>query len=1059
MNFFRKSAFSSATCLQSAALAAALIGFAGSSMASAQVAAPGPTANCLDTDADGTCDVAETNADGSDKGEGIVVTGSRIRLPNLSGKEPVVTVGANYIEDRGLTNVADALNEIPGFRGSVTPQGAQGTFGQGVNFINTYGLGSNRTLTLLNGRRVVSSNVTTIFGNASPGTQVDLNVIPVILVDRIDRVSIGGAPVYGTDAIAGTVNIVLKRKFTGLELRATSAITERGDNFRYNFTGAGGFNFGDGRGNITAALSYEHVDGVLGNARDFYRANLGNLTNPCTSTAGGTCTSGGTIAALGFPGRTPANDGRINPNIGFNDTATDGFPGSVLVRGVTIPQLSRGGVLINGAGAFNYQFNPGGNLVAYNRGIPFVAALPSGASRSSGGDGFNFNDYIQLTSTIERINANLFTSYELSDNIRFFAEGMFFQGKGDELVQQPTFNSSLFGGQSVALSYRINDPRLSAQARSQLVSLGYTNTFSVGRANADLADATGSSRNRLYRGVAGFDGDFLIGGRKFNYEASINYGRNDFTDYGQGINQQKFTNAINNCGTAVIVTGTGNKPGTTTPYTPLADPACAPLSLFGEGVASAAAKAYVIQNTVTNTRLEQFVANINVGGSPFDLFGNPVAFNAGYEHHSEKGAFNPDPFLVAGLGRSVAIAPTSGKYTLDEEFGEILVPLITPNNNFVFSKLEAYGRVRHVHNTVNGNFVAWAAGGSFAPIRDVEFRGNYTRSFRAPSIVELYSPQTVTFVTVPDLCSPTNKVLGSVPAVRTANCNAFLAKFPGATPLLAAAASVSGLNGGNPLLSNERANSFTYGAIIRPRFIPGLAVSVDYISIDIKQPISSLTVGTITASCFDNSNFDATDPANGNAFCSLIKRDANGQVVDNPVNPNVTSGFVNGNSIKVSSIQGTIDYSTKVHLFGARATLELGGDLFYLRNRLNDITGVAPTRSDGINGDPKWQAQGRFRYFTDGFGISTNVNYVGRQIVSLTQRGGSPNDAREFDSFKPFATVDASFWFKTVDQFRLTLSITNLFDRVGQGYFGYIIPASINDPLGRRFAITVAKKF
>lgn len=1059
MNFFRKSAFSSATCLQSAALAAALIGFAGSSMASAQVATPGPAANCLDTDADGTCDVAETNADGSDKDEGIVVTGSRIRLPNLSGKEPVVTVSANYIEDRGLTNVADALNEIPGFRGSVTPQGAQGSFGQGVNFINTYGLGSNRTLTLLNGRRVVSSNVTTIFGNASPGTQVDLNVIPVILIDRIDRVSIGGAPVYGTDAIAGTVNIVLKRKFTGLELRATSAITERGDNFRYNFTGAGGFNFGDGRGNITAALSYEHVDGVLGNARDFYRANLGALTNPCTSTAGGTCTSGGTIAALGFPGRTPANDGRINPNIGFNDTATDGFPGSIQVLGVTIPQLSRGGVLINGAGAFNYQFNPGGNLVAYNRGIPFVAALPSGASRSSGGDGFNFNDYIQLTSTIERINANLFTSYELSDNIRFFAEGMFFQGKGDELVQQPTFNSSLFGGQSVALRYSINDPRLSAQARSQLVSLGYTNTFSVGRANADLADATGSSRNRLYRGVAGFDGDFLIGGRKFNYEASINYGRNDFTDYGQGINQQKFTNAINNCGTAVIVTGTGNKPGTTTPYTPLADPACAPLSLFGEDVASAAAKAYVIQNTVTNTRLEQFVANINVGGSPFDLFGNPVAFNAGYEHHSEKGAFNPDPFLVAGLGRSVAIAPTSGKYTLDEEFGEILVPLITPNNNFVFSKLEAYGRVRHVHNTVNGNFVAWAAGGSFAPIRDVEFRGNYTRSFRAPSIVELYSPQTVTFVTVPDLCSPTNKVLGSVPAVRTANCNAFLAKFPGATPLLAAAASVSGLNGGNPLLSNERANSFTYGAIIRPRFIPGLAVSVDYISIDIKQPISSLTVATITASCFDNSNFDATDPANGNAFCSLIKRDANGQVVDNPVSPNVTSGFVNGNSIKVSSIQGTIDYSTKVHLFGARATLELGGDLFYLRNRLNDITGVAPTRSDGINGDPKWQAQGRFRYFTDGFGISTNVNYVGRQIVSLTQRGGSPNDAREFDSFKPFATVDASIWFKTVDQFRLTLSITNLFDRVGQGYFGYIIPASINDPLGRRFAITVAKKF
>lgn len=1041
-------------------LTTALAGFLAVPAVAQTAPTPATPSICADVNVDGICDdAAATNADGSPKDEGIVVTGSRIRLPNLSSKEPIVTVGAAYIEDRGLTNVADALNEIPGYRGSVTPQGSQGSFGQGVNFINTYGLGSNRTLTLLNGRRVVSSNVTTIFGNASPGTQVDLNVIPVILVDRIDRVSIGGAPVYGTDAIAGTVNIVLKRKFTGLELRATSAITERGDNFRYNFTGAGGLNFGGGRGNITAAASYEHVDGVLGNSRDFYRANLGGLTNPCTSTVGATCTAPGTVALLGFPGRTPANDGRVNPSIGFNDSATDGFPGAIQVLGVTIPQLSRGGVLISGAGAFNYQFDKSGNLIPYNRGIPFVAALPSGASRSSGGDGFNFNDYIQLTSTIERINANLFTSYELTDNVRFFAEGMFFQGKGDELVQQPTFNSSLFGGQSVALNYQVADPRLTSQAKTQLAALGYTTTFSVGRANADLADATGSSRNRLYRGVAGFDGDFMIGGRKFNFEASVNYGRNDFTDYGQGINQQNFTNAINNCGTAVIVTGTGNKPGTTTPYTPLADSACAPLSLFGEGVASAAAKNYVVQNTITETRLEQFVANVNVGGSPFDLFGNPVAFNAGYEHHTEKGAFNPDPFLVAGLGRSVAIAPTSGKYALDEEFGEVLVPLITPNNDFIFSKLEAYGRVRHVHNTVNGNFIAWAAGGSFAPIPDVEFRGNYTRSFRAPSIVELFSPQTVTFVTVPDLCSPTAKVLGSVPDVRTANCNAFLAKFPTATPLLAAAATISGLNGGNPKLLNERANSFTYGAIVRPRFIPGLAVSVDYISIDIRQPISSLSVATITASCFDNSTFNAADPANGNAFCSLIKRDPTGQVLDNPVAPNVTSGFVNGNSIKVTSIQGTVDYTTKLNLFGTRANLELGGDLFYLRNRLNDITGVAPARSDGLNGDPKWQAQGRFRYFTDSWGMSTNVNYVGRQIVSLTQRGGSPNDAREFDSFEPYATVDASIWIKTADQFRLTLSVTNLFDRIGQGYFGYIIPASINDALGRRFAITAAKKF
>lgn len=218
MKMFGKSRFATTTSLATAAL----IAFGAATAAQAQEAENAPASSAIDK-------ATEENAN-----DAIVVTGSRIRLPNFASAEPIVSVSSQYIDDRGITNVADALNEIPGFRGSVTPAGAQGSFGQGVNFINTYGLGSNRTLTLLNGRRVVSSNVTTIFGNASPGTQVDLNTIPVILIDRVDRVSIGGAPVYGTDAIAGTVNIILKKKFTGLELRGSSGLTSEGDNFRWS---------------------------------------------------------------------------------------------------------------------------------------------------------------------------------------------------------------------------------------------------------------------------------------------------------------------------------------------------------------------------------------------------------------------------------------------------------------------------------------------------------------------------------------------------------------------------------------------------------------------------------------------------------------------------------------------------------------------------------------------------------------------------------------------------------------------------------------------------------
>jgi len=991
--------------------------------------------------ADKAVEPSEISADGERARDGeIVITGSRIRRTSADSAEPTVRIDAEYLEGRGLTNIADALNEIPGFRGSVTPAGAQASYGQGVNFINTFGLGSNRTLTLLNGRRVVSSNVPTIFGNAAPGTQVDLNIIPTVLVDHIDRVSIGGAPVYGSDAIAGTVNIVLKRRFKGLDVVATNAITEYGDNHRFNVSAAYGMDFAGGRGNLTIAGMYEKVDGVLTNARPFLANGVGGQLNPTSALA----------ATLGPLGRSPLNDGRINPNIGFNDSATDGFPGVVLVNRAGIPSLSINGVIAN-IGAlrpldFNAQFDSSGNLVPYNRGTLFAGTITSAASRSSGGDGFVFNDFTQITSDLQRVSGNAFLTFDVTDKIRLFGEGIYFQGRGDELIQQQSFNSTLFGGVSGALTFDVNNPFLTTQARNLLVANGYQ-TFRLSRINLDLGDATGRSKSDLYRGVVGLDGTFNAIGREFNFEVYGNYGRNDFSDFSQQINQQNFVNAINLCRVNPTTNAT---PG----FTPIADAACQPLNVFGQGVATPAAAQYVIQDTITRSRLEQWVVNANVGGSPFDLFRNPVGFNVGYEHRNEKASFTPDAFQQAGLGRSVAVAPNSGEYNLDEVFGEVDVPIITPSNNFIISSLRGFARGRYVDNTVNGGFFAWAAGGSFAPIPDVEFRGNYTKSFRAPAITELFSPVSNTFVTVADLCNPANIAAGPVPATRTRNCNAFLAAFPNGTPLAAATATVPGRSGGNANLQNEEANSFTYGVVVRPRFVPGLTISADYLNIKIKQPIANLTVANIVSACFDNENFNTSDPANGNQFCSQIRRDANGQVPADPLNPAVNSGYVNGFRSNFSGIQGTIDYVTRLNGIGVPGSIQVGSDLFFVRRRLVDTTGVAPARSDGVLGDPQFQAQGRFRYTNDFFTFVTNVNYVGEQLTSRFNRGPSPNDTREFDKYDDYATVDSSISFNVEKRFTLTAVVTNLFNRVGQEYYGIIIPASINDSLGRRFALS-----
>lgn len=977
--------------------------------------------------------------------DAIIVTGSRIKRLGVDRLEPTIGIDQQYLDDRGLTNVADALNELPGFRGSVTPNGGQGGFGQGVNFLNNFGLGSNRTLTLVNGRRVVSSNVTTIFGNAAAGTQVDLNIINPILVDRLERISIGGAPIYGSDAISGTVNVFTKTRFTGLEVRGTTGVTEFGDNFRYNISAAYGVNFAGGRGNISIAGNFEEVDGVLTNDRPFLANGVGGQLNPTSALA----------ATLGPVGRSPLNDGRINPNIGFNDSTTDRFPGVVLVSGAGIPSLSRNGVISN-IGAlrpldFNFQFAPDGTLVPYNRGTLFAGTIASAASRNANGDGFRFNDFTQVTSNTRRYSGNIFANYDLTENVRLFAEGLFFSGRGDELIQQQSFNSTLFGGASGSLVFNVNNPLLSTQARNLLVANGYT-TFGVSRINLDLGDATGVSTNDLYRIVAGVDGKFSAFGREFDFEVSGNYGTNDFVDRAQQINQQSFVNAVNGCVTNPTTNAT---PG----FTPVADARCVPLSVFGEGNGSAAARNYVIQDTVARSNITQWVVNANVGGSPFDLFTNPVQFNAGYEHREESGRFTPDPFLQAGLGRSVAIAATSGNYSLNEVFGEVNVPIFTPKNDFFFHNLEVFGRGRYVDNSINGGFFAWAAGGTFSPIEDIQFRGNFTKSFRSPSIVELFAPQTNNFVTVPDLCAPQNINAGPVPATRAANCAAFLARFPGATPLSAATATVPGRTGGNPLLLNEEANSYTFGVVFRPRFLRGLSLSVDYLNIDLEQPIANLTVAQITGGCFDNTNFNTADPANGNAFCSQIRRDANGQVPADPANPAVTSGFVNGQRLFFEGLQSSLDYVTRLDNLKLPGTLSLSGELFVVFRRIVDNTGIAPARSDGTVTDPTFQGQFRFRYSTKYVSFSTNVNYVGEQLISRFNRGPSPNDTREFDEYNDFVTIDSSITFDVNKKFQLVASVTNLTNRVGQEYFGIIIPGSVNDSFGRRFAMSVRVRY
>jgi outer membrane receptor protein involved in Fe transport len=463
----------------------------------------------------------------------------------------------------------------------------------------------------------------------------------------------------------------------------------------------------------------------------------------------------------------------------------------------------------------------------------------------------------------------------------------------------------------------------------------------------------------------------------------------------------------------------------------------------------------VIADTRARSRLEQLVVAGNLAGSPFDFGGNPVSVSLGAEHREERARFAPDAFLEAGLGRSVAIPRVAGSVAVNALYGEVAVPLILPENRSVISKALLFARVRRVDSNRSGGFTAWSAGGSLAPVEDIELRGNYTRSFRSPAILELFLPRTPTSLAVPDLCSPANIGLGPAPAVRRANCLAFLARYPGATPLIAATASVPALTGGNPGLANETARSFTFGASIRPRFAQGLSLEVDWLDIDIRDPIANLSVADIASGCFDNPRFDSADPTIGNRFCALIARDASGQVISDNRAPAVTTGYVNGERIRLSAVQASLSWRTNLDAIGLAGEVELGGDLFHLRRRTVSVTGVAPARSDGLVGDPRWQGQARLRYANARWGVAGQVNFTGKQLLARVDNFAAPGDRGEFHHFNAFATVDASLFMTVTRQAKFSLAITNVFNRIGQEYFGIVVPNSINDALGRRFAASL----
>jgi len=947
---------------------------------------------------------ADTQAPASAAGDEIVVTGSRIPQRNLQSGQPTIVLDSQTLSERGFTNVADALNELPSFGvpGSSPVGGQAGSFGSGQNFVNFFGLGDQRTLTIVNGRRFVSSNTASIFGPTGAGSQVDFNVIPNILVDRVETIAVGGAPIYGSDAIAGTINIITKKNFTGVLLDGQYEISERGDAPSARLGALVGFKFGGGRGNLTIAGEYTQQDGLTTDDRPDSRLNS-FFTTPLDPSSPFQNTY---IADRRLPSLSPYGVPLVTDFIPLSPSQATSFGFQ--------PSIT------NAAGQ-PLAFDATGNLVPINFGQQTGNLI-----NFNGGNGFVLPG--NLIASVRRYLGSATGEYKITNNIRLFGEAWYANSRGENLRDQPVYNTALFdsaGAPDGNLIISVNNPFLSASARQTITTALANNpasdsqdTFYLGRANTDLATGQATSTVEMYRFVGGVDGNFRALGRDMTFELVGNYGRSTTTGNERVLVQQNFENALN-----AVRDGSGNivcAPGYTNAAIATFSSTCSPINPFGQQISKAALD-YVTTRANPRAVNEQWVVTASVAGSLFNIWGGDVGFALGYEHREESANFDPgtfyygepdpsDPTSRTQFGRSVPIDPVSGKFHTNEFFGELTVPLIGPDQHVPLMKsLNLHGAGRYISHSLAGNAWTYTGDVRWEVFSGIALRTNYTRSVRSPAITELFNPTSQIFTTANDPCDSRYISGGPNPATRAANCAA--AGLPANFQSNIVDFTTKGTLQGNTNLMNETADANVFGLILQPKFLPGFNATVDWVNVRVRGAIESLDATQVMEGCYDS--------APGNPLCAEFTRDSTGQVTF------IQTGFANAASRDFRGLIVQAGYQRPTPFLGANSSLFVNGQYQYMdKLTLRIGEGAVTTLRNSIGYSPN-KATVDAGYKNGTFSWSLRWRYLGPTLIDPD----AAPDTYQYPRIPGVSFFDTTIGVNVNKQLNLRFIVNNLFDK------------------------------
>lgn len=777
---------------------------------------------------------AQDQDDSAQQGAGaeIVVTGSRIARPDLQASTPVAVVTAERIQQTGASNIQDVLATLPAVGQNVSRTSSNfSTTGNGTATINLRNLGSSRTLVLIDGRRTLG-----IAGTSA----VDVNNIPTDLVERIDVVTGGASAVYGSEAIAGVVNFVLKNDFQGLRVRAQNTLSDKGDAARQYVSITGGQNFGGGRGNITANFSYDNDHGLPSRNRSFSGTDIPNRS---------------AYAAQGLFDVS-------NPNqTGFSPTSGRTF-----------------------------TFDGGNNLKGY---------------QSANIDGYNRNGDRLLSVPVERYQGTVLAHYDFSDAFKLYAQGQYSRTNSNASLEPSAIDNTSAGAAlnfdgSAYAGIPITSPYVPAAIRAAALANG-VDVIQFRRRSNDIFSRSNKNERDFYRGVIGARGQFTAG-TNWSYDIYYEHSESRDNTTAQSIYTPNYGAALSNeigpDGQVRCSDAAARAAG------------CVPINIFGFNTVTTAASQFLQKytgptrtvslldgNTVqlvsgTNVafdylaKVNQDVVSGSINGDLFSLWGGPVAISFGGEYRREKSTEVFDPFTQAGLSAGNQITNTQGSFNVKEGFVEVIAPIVEDRPGLQYLGLE--GAARYADYSTVGGVWSFKGGATYAPTRDIRFRGVYSRATRAPNIGELFSSISQTFPAIKDPCDRRGGQGDDAPI---GAANPACSNIPGTSAgtfgySTAQIQSIDGLLGGNRNLREETADTLTAGAVITPTFFKNFSMTVDYYTIKVKDAIGIIGQQVSVDQCVNTGN---------PLFCNNVVRNSSGFITRvNALNLNTGSYLVSG---------------------------------------------------------------------------------------------------------------------------------------------------------------------